>query len=416
MTGTITKRIRRDGRPAWGYSFFAGRTPTGKRIQITKSGFETRKEAADALRKAIEKHRSGTNNASRLNFSAFLSQWLEEHAKHRCTPKTLERYGQLGQHATKYLGETDLQSLAPMAIQNTLNNLLDFGGRKGEAHPNGRPLSPRTVRHIAFLVHDCLESAVRWGMLPANPMDRVVLPKAEKKEVRALDKQSLSQLLGAVSGTSLFPLFVTAASTGCRRGELLALEWPDLDFQTGRITISKSLEQTKNGLRIKTTKSGKVRRFLLPSVALDVLLEHQRNQQKENLIEPTHSDLGLVFCSPDGAYYKPDQISSRVAEIMTKAGLPGIGLHSLRHGHASQLLSQGVPIPTVSKRLGHANPSITLRLYSHALESDELAAAKRWDDAFADVVNAAHTDRMVLTTNNRSVARADLAGAIPKIP
>jgi site-specific recombinase XerD len=101
---------------------------------------------------------------------------------------------------------------------------------------------------------------------------------------------------------------------------------------------------------------------------------------------------------------------------MTKAGLPGIGLHSLRHGHASQLLSQGVPIPTVSKRLGHANPSITLRLYSHALESDELAAAKRWDDAFADVVNAAHTDRMVLTTNNRSVARADLAGAIPKIP
>src|SRR6202035_2758631 len=143
MTGTITKRIRRDRKPAWGYSFFAGRTPTGKRIQITKSGFETRKEAADSLRKAIEKHRSGTNNASRLSFSAFLNQWLEEHAKHRCTPKTLERYGQLGQHATRHLGETDLQSLTPMTIQSMLNTLLDFGGRKGEAHPNGRPLSPR---------------------------------------------------------------------------------------------------------------------------------------------------------------------------------------------------------------------------------------------------------------------------------
>jgi integrase len=71
---------------------------------------------------------------------------------------------------------------------------------------------------------------------------------------------------------------------------------------------------------------------------------------------------------------------------MAKAGLRGVSLHSLRHAHASQLLSEGIPIPTVSKRLGHANPTITLRLYSHALESDELAAARRWDDAFADVV------------------------------
>jgi integrase len=75
-----------------------------------------------------------------------------------------------------------------------------------------------------------------------------------------------------------------------------------------------------------------------------------------------------------------------VAEIAARAGLRGISLHSLRHSHASQLLSQSVPIPTVSKRLGHANPTITLKPYSHALESDELAAAQRWDDAFADVV------------------------------
>jgi hypothetical protein len=75
-----------------------------------------------------------------------------------------------------------------------------------------------------------------------------------------------------------------------------------------------------------------------------------------------------------------------VAEIMTKAGLRGVSLHTIRHTHASHLLSEGVPIPTVSKRLGHTNPTITLKLYSHALESDELAAPQRWDDAFADVV------------------------------
>jgi integrase len=188
MIGTITKRARQNGKPAWGYSFFAGRTSAGKRIQITKSGFDTRKEATDALRNAIEHHRSDGNGANQLTFSAFLDRWLDEYAKHRCTAKTLERVT-LGRHATKYLGETELQGLAPLAIETMLNILLESGGRKDETHPNGRPLSPRTVRHIAFLIHDALQSAVRWGLLPANPMDRVLLPKAEKKEIRALDKQ-----------------------------------------------------------------------------------------------------------------------------------------------------------------------------------------------------------------------------------
>jgi integrase len=109
-------------------------------------------------------------------------------------------------------------------------------------------------------------------------------------------------------------------------------------------------------------------------------MEHRRNQQNGTRIEAAQRDLDLVFCDRDGNYYKPDQMSSRIAEIAKRVGYPGIRLHSIRHTHASQLLSSGDPIPTVSKRLGHANPSITLKLYAHALESDELIAAKRWDD------------------------------------
>jgi Arm DNA-binding domain/Phage integrase, N-terminal SAM-like domain len=203
MIGTITKRARQDGKPAWGYSFFAGRSSAGKRIQITRSGFDTRKEAADALRKAIEQRRLDGDGANHLTVSAFLDRWLDEYAKHRCTAKTLERYVTLARYATNFLGESELQKLAPLEIESMLINLLDSGGRKDETHPNGRPLSPRTVRHIAFLMHDSFESAVRWDLLPANPMDRVVLPKAEKKEAWALDKQGLSQVLGAVRGTTL---------------------------------------------------------------------------------------------------------------------------------------------------------------------------------------------------------------------
>lgn len=95
MTGTITKRAGRDGKPAWGYSFFVGRSAAGKRIQITQTGFESRKEAGQALLLAIQQHRAGPATVSRLDFGTFINRSLTEHAKHRCTPKTLGRYTQL---------------------------------------------------------------------------------------------------------------------------------------------------------------------------------------------------------------------------------------------------------------------------------------------------------------------------------
>jgi integrase len=118
----------------------------------------------------------------------------------------------------------------------------------------------------------------------------------------------------------LFPLLVTAVSTGCRRGELLALEWRDIDFQTGTITTSKSLEQTKNGLRIKSTKSGNATRFPLPSAALDVLKERRGIQQNGNRVEAERRGPESVFDGPEGDYYKPDQMSSRIAEIARRVG------------------------------------------------------------------------------------------------
>ena len=102
----------------------------------------------------------------------------------------------------------------------------------------------------------------------------------------------------------------------------------------------------------------------------------------------TYQDNHLVFCPPEGGYYSPDRVGARIVELMRKSGIEGVSLHSLRHTHASELLSKGVPIPTVAKRLGHANPSITLSIYAHALEADELAAAKIWDDAMVDVISA----------------------------
>lgn len=101
----------------------------------------------------------------------------------------------------------------------------------------------------------------------------------------------------------------------------------------------------------------------------------------------SYEDNGLVFCRPHGAYYRPDKVTARVTELAQKMGFPkGVTLHVLLHSHASQLLSEGTPLPVVAKRLGHASPNITLSIYSHALPDDENAAAKIWNDAMSHLV------------------------------
>ena len=106
-----------------------------------------------------------------------------------------------------------------------------------------------------------------------------------------------------------------------------------------------------------------------------------------------YDDHNLIFCQPGGAYYSPDRLGASVVELMRKVGLQGVSLHSLRHSHASILLSNGVPVAVVSQRLGHADQNITLSIYSHALPADTRAAAKIWNDSMADVIADARRTR-----------------------
>ena len=139
---------------------------------------------------------------------------------------------------------------------------------------------------------------------------------------------------------------------------------------------------------MKSTKSEKPRRFKVPGAALNALVDHRTEQDRDKvLFGADYEDNQLVFCRLEGSYYSPDRVGARIVELMKKAGIEGVSLHSLRHTHASELISNGVPITTVAKRLGHANASVTLSIYAHALEADELAAAKVWDDAMVDVIS-----------------------------
>jgi integrase len=381
MQGTIYKRKLKSGEARWAYSFFAGWIQKdGARIrdQRTKSGFRTKREAEEACRKAIkEEQRTPAVERTIPTFSEFFEQWDRECFSRNCAPKTVERYRQLGQYAIRLFGDAPLDQLHTMQLAADFNRLSDHGGRATERHPQGRPLAPKTVRHIAFLVQDCLQQAMDWDLIGKNPMRAVKKPKVPRRRPKVIDRHGLDSLLRKASSLRLFPLVMLAASTGMRRGELLALEWTDIDWDQGILEVSKSLEQTKKGLRAKGTKNNETRRFSIPADVLEALRDHQRHQQEDReLYGADYANLNLIFARPDGQYYSPDRIGARVREVMRAAGLQGVSLHSLRHSHASELLSQGAPITAVSERLGHASPNITLSIYSHALPADNQAAAK----------------------------------------
>ena len=390
MKGTVSKRLNRAGRARWAYVFDIGKDEGGKRRQLTKSGFLTQREAQDALDKARAEHQAGPGSEEKPvpTFAQFFERWHSECVKRECAPKTSERYYELGQYGIRLFGDVPLDQITAEQLAVAVNRLSDHGGQPTKAHPKGRPLAPKTVQHIAFVVQGCLQQAVDWDLIPKNPMERVRKPKVVRRRPQVIDRSGFQTLLQQTAGTSIYPVIVLAMATGMRRGELLALEWSDLSWDKGVLEVSKSLEETKAGLRIKSTKSGVDRRFSIPAKVLDVLRGHQGEQAHHRaLYGPDYHSLNLVFARPDGYYYNPDKLGTRVRRAILKAGLTG-SLHSLRHAHASELLSKGAPITAVSQRLGHASPNITLSIYSHALPSDNEAAAKLWNDAMADVLEA----------------------------
>jgi len=371
MKGSVTKYvIKGSSRPRWRYRIDAGRDPFGRRIQEGAGGFTKEGEAREAMKAHME--RIGARATAPIEalpsappektVGQWLGEWLDSYAVHTCQPKTVERYRQLAAYITDSsdaeigaLANTPISRVTRKDIKLAMFALLRAKGKRREH------ISPRTVRHVAGLVSSALSEGVELEMLPANPMLRLRgLPAAEKPEVRALTPDEIRALRQVCRGDWTFPLVEVAMAAGCRRGELLALRWTDIDWDLRVLSVSRSLEQTAAGLRIKTTKSKKPRHFELSKGAI-AALRFLRDQQREHrrLFSGDYKDRELVFCQPNGDYLQPDLVSQVVVRRLQKAGVKDASLHSLRHANASNLLSKGVPVAVVSARLGHANPSIT---------------------------------------------------------
>lgn len=387
MKGTVTKR----GRESWRLKFDVENVG-GPRQTIYKTvRAKTKREAETLLAAEIAKAANGelvVTNASTVE--KFLDRWLA-HVQPSVSPKTHERYTEIvDKHLSPALGAIKLQKLTTQAIDAALSKMLTSGRRlrpaaEGEPAPAPSGLAPRTVRHHAIVLKQALDQAVTWQLLARNPADGCTLPQVPDEEIEILSDTQVGDVLTKLRAHALYPIVSLALGTGMRRGEVLGLQWSDVDFAAGAIRVARSVEQTKAGLSIKPPKTRSGRRSLrVASAVLDDLREHRRRQLELRLAlgvgKP--ADDAPVFATIEGGLRSPNALTKEWTKAAVALGLPAVTFHALRHTHASALIAGGLDVVTVSKRLGHANPSITLKVYSHLFHSSDDRAAQLVDAAF----------------------------------
>jgi integrase len=377
----------REKRPSvYELKFDMGRDPfTGKRRTRYATVKGTRKEAEKELRKQLHEIDTGAFvETSKITVEKFLDRWIEHVRPPKIAPKTFERYGQLVlNNIVPALGSHSLSQLKAIHIDNAWSMLLREGRKDGRGG-----LAPQTVKHCHRLLKQALDQAVRWQLIGRNPADAVETPQVVRGTVNVLDAEQTITLLAAIQATPFYIPTLIAVMNGLRRGEVLALRWEHLDFDSGYMGVHQSLEQTKKGLRFKETKSKRPRRVLMPSLLAAELKKHRVKQAEELLmLGIRQTSETLVCCRHDGSPMDPENLSRQFPVAVAKAGLPRITFHTLRHSHATQMLSNGTHMKVASERLGHSSIGITMDLYSHILPGMQEEAAERVDNALRIALN-----------------------------
>lgn len=244
---------------------------------------------------------------------------------------------------------------------------------------------PSVADKVHRVLHRAFRLAVLWRWLGENPCDRVIRPtyRAERRDVWTVAE--LRAFLDGTTGHWLHPFWVVAIVTGCRSGELRALAWEDVDVDAGTVMVGKTLHRLDGDYTLTAPKTrAAVRTLSLPKEGV-VALRIQRAQQAEwRPAAGRHWEgNGLVFTGEAGNPLHRSVPLNALKRECERLGLPVVTAHGLRHLHASLLLSQGLPVPAVSERMGHAHAGVTLAIYAHALKRDGDEAVRAIDRALA---------------------------------
>jgi integrase len=247
----MTGHVRRRGSRSWELKFDAAVDPLIGRRRVRYISFKgTKRDAQLELARLIAQEAAGGSiDPSKATLSEFLDRWERDWASLNVSPKTFERYSELlRRHVRPHLGHVRIQKLRPVMLADLYAKLIRETG-----------LAARTVGHVHRVTRRALGHAMQWGVIQQNPADNVSPPPVRASEVQILrsgDVETILERLRARKGRLLYTVAIVVLSSGIRRGELCALRWCDLDLDAGKLTVERSLEQTRqHGLRFKSPKT-----------------------------------------------------------------------------------------------------------------------------------------------------------------
>jgi len=369
--GHITRR----GKRSWRLKFEVEPDPKGlrKTRYVTVRG--KRADAERELTRLLSAVDGGAQvEPSKQNLGEFVASRVDQwEAAGAISARTAQRYRQLVKNQIcPHLGLKPLHKVRPLDIEAWHTTLRSSGRADGKGG-----LSARSIGHAHRVLGKALSDAAKNDLVVRNVCKMESAPKVEEGEVIIV--HDVPALLAKLKGHRLHLLAMTSLFTGMRLGEALALRYSRTDLERRVAQIREALEFTKaHGLRFKTPKSkAGVRDVTLPDILVEALQAH-RKDQLELRIKLGAGRLpndALVFSDIEGKPLSPNAISSAWGDFAKAAGIPEVTFHALRHTHASQLIDAGVDIVTISRRLGHAKPDITLRIYAHLFRKDDSKAS-----------------------------------------
>lgn len=318
-----------------------------------------------------EKVKTGQYMDGNVKFQDFAERWFEDYGKEHLRTRTYGEYVRMKERTYRAIGHIRIDRLQPQ-------HLLDFYKQLGEPGMNQRTgggLSPKTILHYHTFISSILERAVKWQMIQENPCRRIDPPKVDRHQIICLNDEQAMKFLECLEAQPLEDktFFTLALYTGMRRGELLGLEWPDIDLNTGVISIRRTSQYggKKLGTYTDDTKTEQSKRSLRVTQNVVELLGAYKVEQAERRLRLGDAWAGewaehpRLFTNQDGRPMSPSTPLNRLKRILSRNGLPDVSLHSLRHTNATLLIQQGVSIRAVSGRLGHSQTSTTVHIRNH---------------------------------------------------